>query len=102
MSNWQLMNFTEAQLFPRGNPVVSMLNSTQILVMGGFGIVDDEESNLADVYFFDMQTEQLDKRVQNFPGLLQFHSVGNRSAQFKSDNVVALVENDEQSKTMVV
>ena len=49
-----------------------------------------------------MQTEQLDKRVQNFPGLLQFHSVGNRSAQFKSDNVVALVENEDQSKTMVV
>ena len=54
MSNWQLMNFTEAQLFPRWNPVVSMLKSTQILVIGGCGIVDDEESNLADVYFFDM------------------------------------------------
>ena len=47
-----------------------MLNSTQILVMGGNGYVDDELSSLADVYFFDMQTEALDKRVQNFPGLL--------------------------------
>ena len=69
-----------------------MLNSTQIIVMGGNGYVDDDLQSLADVYFFDMQTEQLDKRVQNFPGLLAFQAVGNKSAQFKSDNVVALVE----------
>ena len=92
MGHWQLINFTEEQLLSRWCPVVAMLNSTQIIIMGGRGFVDDEESLLSDVYFFDVNTEQVDRRVQNFPGLLQFCATSNRSAQFKSDNVVALVE----------
>lgn len=40
--------------------------------------------------------------MQNFPGLLQFHAPGNKCAQFEADTVVALVEDEEQTKTMVV
>ena len=79
-----------------------MLSSTEIVIMGGNSYVDDELSSLADVYIFDLQTDGLERRVQNFPGLLQFHSIGNKCAQFLSDNVVALVEDCEQTKTIVV
>ena len=49
-----------------------MLSSTEIVVMGGMGVVDDEFDVLSDLYIFDTQTEKLDRKVQNFPGLMQF------------------------------
>ena len=81
MSHWQMINFTEAQLFPRWSPCISMLTSTEIVIMGGNSYNDDDElSSLGDVYIFNMQTEKVERRVQNFAGLLQFHSVGNNCA----------------------
>ena len=97
-----MINFTEAQLLPRFSPAVSMLNSDEIVVMGGNSFVDDEYTSLGDVMLFNTQSETFERKVQNFPGLLQFHSPGNKCAQFEADTVVALVEDEEQTKTMVV
>ena len=53
MSYWQMINFTEAQLLPRFSPAVSMLNSEEIVVMGGNSFVDDEYTSLGDVMLFN-------------------------------------------------
>lgn len=94
MSHWVSINFTEAQLHPRWLPAVSMLNSQEIVIMGGNGFVDDEYTSLGDVLLFDQQTEQITKKVQNFAGLLQFQAVGNKCVQYEEDTVVALVEDE--------
>ena len=102
MGSWQMINFTEAELLPRWSPCVSILNSTEIVIMGGNGYIDDDLSSLGDVYLLDSQSDRIEKKVTNFPGLLQFNSAGNKCAQFQSDNVVALVEDVDQTKTIVV
>ena len=65
--------------------------------MGGMGVVDDEFDVLSDLYIFDTQTEKLERKVQNFPGLMQFQALGNKTAQFEDNTIVALVENDFES-----
>ena len=40
--------------------------------------------------------------MQNFPGLPKFHAPGDKRAQFEADTVGALVEDEEQTETMVV
>ena len=57
MNFWQMINFTEAQLFPRYAPAVAMLNNTEILIMGGNSYVDDDLSSLSDVMIFNMETQ---------------------------------------------
>ena len=102
MNFWQTINFTEAQLFPRYAPAVAMLNNAEILIMGGNSYVDDDLSSLGDVMIFNVETQQIERKIQNFPGLLSFQAVGNKCMQFEPDTVVALVEDVEQTKAMVV
>ena len=102
MSSWQMINFTEAELIPRWSPCVSILNSTEIVIMGGNGYIDDDLSSLGDVCLLNSQTDRIEKKVANFPGLLQFQAIGNKCSQFASDNVIALVEDLDRTKTMVV
>lgn len=72
-----------------------MMNSSEIVIMGGNGFVDDEFSSLGDVYIFNTESEQIEKKVQNFAGLLQFQAIGNKCAQFDLDTVIAVVEDEE-------
>ena len=39
-----------------------------------------------------------EQMVQNFPGLLQFQCLGNKSVNFTGDTALALVENDYQNE----
>ena len=57
MNFWELIDFTEAQLFPRYAPSVTMLNSSEILIMGGNSYVDDDLSSLGDVMIFNVETQ---------------------------------------------
>ena len=70
--------------------------------MGGNSFVDDEFSSFGDVFIFNTENYSIERKVQNFAGLLQFQAVGNKCAQFTSDSVIAVVEDEEQSKTMVI
>lgn len=79
-----------------------MLNGTEVLIMGGNSYVDDDLSSLGDVMIFNVETNQVERKIQNFPGLLSFQAIGNKSAQYEPDTVVALVENVDQTQTMVV
>jgi len=90
-----MINFAEATLMPRWSPAVSMLNGSEIVVMGGNSFIDDEFSSLGDVFIFNTENEQIERRVQNFAGLLQFQAIGNKCAQFDSDSVIAVVEDEE-------
>ena len=91
---WQLINVDENLLMPRWNPAVCVLNSTEIVVMGGLANMDDEVSCLGDVVLYNVVTGELEKRVQNFTGLTQFQTTGNKCAQFEENTVIALVENN--------
>lgn len=84
-------------MFPRYAPAISMLNGTEILIMGGNSYVDDDLSSLGDVMIFNVETNQVERKIQNFPGLLAFQAVGNKCAQYEPDTVVALVENVDQT-----
>lgn len=57
-----------------------MLSTTEIAVMGGMGIVDDEYDVLGDVYIFSTENETLERKIQNLPGLIQFQALGNKVA----------------------
>ena len=57
-------------LIPRWNPAVCVLNSNEIVVMGGLTMIDDEVSCLGDVVLFNVATGDMEKRVQNFKGLV--------------------------------
>ena len=70
--HWQLINVAETMLIPRWNPAVCVLNSNEIVVMGGLTMIDDEVSCLGDVVLFNVATGDMEKRVQNFKGLVQF------------------------------
>ena len=52
---------------PRWNPAVCILNADEIVIMGGLtDTLEEEESCLGDVILFNIQTERVHKRVQNF------------------------------------
>ena len=72
IEGWRLITIPEATLSPRWMPGVAPLNSEQIVVMGGIGIVDDETSCLGDVVIFDAGSGRAERVVPNFGGILQF------------------------------
>ena len=92
-------------LIPRINPGVCVLNQQEIVVMGGLANLDDVISCLGDVVLFNTVSESFEKRVQNFAGLTQFQTTGNKCALFEEDTVVCLAENnyeEEDEKSFVV
>ena len=105
MPSWRLINVAETMLIPRINPGVCVLNQQEIVVMGGLANLDDVISCLGDVVLFNTVSESFEKRVQNFAGLTQFQTTGNKCALFEEDTVVCLAENnyeEEDEKSFVV
>ena len=92
-------------LIPRWNPAVSALNSQEIVVLGGLANLDDIVGCLGDVVLFNTVSESFDKRVQNFAGLTQFQTTGNKCGLYEEDTIIALAENnylEEEEKAFVV
>jgi len=85
---------SESVLSPRWNPGVCVLNADEIVVMGGLSNLDDIVQLLGDVILYNTKTGKFDRRVQNFAGLTQFQTTGNKCAQFEEDTVIALGENN--------
>ena len=50
-------------LIPRWNPAVSVLNSQEIVVLGGLANLDDIVGCLGDVVLFNTVSESFEKRV---------------------------------------
>ena len=71
------------------------INTNEIAIMGGMGLVDDEMSCLGDVHILNTQTGQFEQRIQNFNGLLQFQCTGNKAICVDDETVLALVESDD-------
>ena len=96
---------TSKTIMGRWFAAVASINSREIAIMGGIGVVDDEDSCLGDCYVFNTETGMVDQKIQNFPGLLQFQSQGNKAQKIDEDVVVALVQKDfdgEDTRTTVI
>ena len=63
---------TNKEALGRWFPVATPINDTEIVILGGMSLVDDELSCLGDVFIFDSQTGSFNQSIQNFSGLLQF------------------------------
>ena len=62
--------------------------------MGGLANLDDIVGCLGDVVLFNTVSESFEKRVQNFAGLTQFQTTGNKCGLSEENTVIALAENN--------
>lgn len=70
IESWKLIYVPEAILTPRWLPAVAPLNESEIAIIGGCSIEDDEVDCLGDVIVFNVETEEAEKVVKNYAGLL--------------------------------
>ena len=84
----------DISILARWFPGVAAINDTQVAIMGGMGVFDDDICCLGDAYIFETQSEEIMQKVLNVPGLFQFQAQGNKAARFAEDTMVALVENE--------
>jgi N-acetylneuraminic acid mutarotase len=70
LESWKLIYIPEAVLTPRWLPAVVALNDNEIVIMGGCTYEDDEVENMGDVILFNVGTEEAQKIIKNYAGLL--------------------------------
>ena len=80
-------------------PAVAALNDSEIVVLGGAGVDDDDEiADLGDAIVIDVSQPdepQAQKVVRNYAGLVQFSCENNTCGRVAENCVVALGVNDE-------
>ena len=78
------------KLLPRFLPVVSPLNSGEIVILGGDSSIEGVNMILGDVLVFDVEASTM-KAVSMLESSLRFQSSGNISVTCNEDQIAALV-----------
>ena len=78
------------------------MNSQEIAIMGGLTMEEEEVTYLGDVTIYNVASKSASRVVQSYRGMLQFESKGNSCERFAENNIIALAENQDDGKVLVV
>ena len=102
LESWKLIYIPEAVLSPRWLPAATALNENEIVITGGCTYLDDEIECLGDVILFNIESEQAQKVIKNYAGLLQFCAPNNQIACVDDNTIVCFGENLDDQEGYIV